>query len=118
MSLGGFIIGFAFLGVILGSAGIIGSELRRRLMAGTAGSLTFVAEAVLAMGALLIIAQLLGALGWLRTVPLATVLATAALCLRRTRVPHAEASAHGSLRPQFLALGVAGVAAVIAGAIW
>ncbi len=81
-----YVLGFAFLSLLLTSVGFTAHRLRARYLRSWAGPLAVLAELVIALWLVVVLAQLLGMLGILRLIPLVT--AALALALgSRLKVP-------------------------------
>ncbi len=81
MSLGLYLSGVVLLAVMIVPLALAGVEVRRALLPGFAGPPARVAETVVALGLLILVAQFLGAVGELRRAPLVALTAIAALGL-------------------------------------
>lgn len=117
-----YALGFVYFGSLVGALGFTASRLRGRYLSSWAGPLAVLADIVIALWVLVVMAQLLGALGLLRPIPLfalALVLAVAcSLTMPRTGTDHTGEELSTAPSPPFsvhvaVAVAIAGGALVV-----
>lgn len=122
MSVLGYAAGALALLTIAGSHVVVADRIVRRWLPSWAGASARLANVIVWLTSLLTLAELLGTVGWFRTVPLLTASVATALAARRLFVPRAEAVSSGPpLRraaADRIATTAVGVCAVAVGAQW
>jgi hypothetical protein len=81
MTLGSYLVGYAALAVVLASLGFAARRLRSALLPGYAGALARLAEVVIALSILVVVLEIVGALGWYRQTVVVLAVPAAALVL-------------------------------------
>ncbi|MFN8161673.1 MAG: hypothetical protein U0R52_11595 [Solirubrobacterales bacterium] len=93
MSAGPYLLGVLGLAIAAGCAGLGAVRVRRRLLSGWVGPPAWVADGVLALALLILVAEVLGTFGGLRPAPFVAVSAAAGLAARFLVAPPDPGSA-------------------------
>jgi hypothetical protein len=102
VGLGDYALGVAGLAAIAASLGLAAARVRARLLPGWRGAPAWLADAILALGALILISELLGLIGILMGVPLVivSVVAGGAVFLGLGRAAGGPPRVRGEAKPR------------------